>query len=205
MQDHRLCFFFHLFAFTFWVRASRRGFHRRVSQLQFKVNTWLFEDTSSCWGSGWSAVTVSVLRRHFEVKKTLWDVLNLRLHEFPSMYLKKKVQAKVRRGVYDLYLNCTKTKRRVTELLLSVTVFSQFLSVFDARNDLLSFFGCLLTFVHTYNLIYLTGQLILQIIYIFKWCLKAVLRVKKQKLKVYYSNCRLLPVVRTNSQLNQMC
>lgn len=155
MQDHRLCFFFHLFAFTFWVRASRRGFHRRVSQLQFKVNTWLFEDTSSCWGSGWSAVTVSVLRRHFEVKKTLWDVLNLRLHEFPSMYLKKKVQAKVRRGVYDLYLNCTKTKRRVTELLLSVTVFSQFLSVFDARNDVLSFFRCLLTFVHTLIIFYI--------------------------------------------------
>lgn len=94
--------------------------------------------------------------------------MNLRLHEFPSMYLKKNVQAKVRRGVYDLYLNCTKTKRHVTELLLSVTVFSQFLSVFDARNDLLSFFRCLLTFVHTYNLIYLPGQLFLQIIYIFK-------------------------------------
>lgn len=162
MQDHRLCFFFisllSLFEYVLHDEGSTGECRHRLvggSQLQFKVNTWLFEDTSSCWGSGWSAVTVSVLHRHFEVKKTLWDVLNLRLHEFPSMYLKKKVQAKVRRGVYDLYLNCTKTKRRVTELLLSVTVFSQFLSVFDARNDLLSSFRCLLTFVHTLIILYI--------------------------------------------------
>lgn len=76
MQDHRLCFFFisllSLFEYVLHDEGSTGECRHRLvggSQLQFKVNTWLFEDTSSCWGSGWSAVTVSVLRRHFEVQK----------------------------------------------------------------------------------------------------------------------------------------